>query len=93
MPWRTIEGEDLAPATMPQLQVVVHGLLEKQHLLDFIRHFIVFEDQGGGVLTKKIAGYRLDRPGKCPREPASSGEAHPQKIRLAHLPPHVLYPH
>ncbi len=57
MPWRTIEGEELAPATMPQLQVVVQGLLEKGRLLDFIRHFIVFEDEGGGVLTKKIAGY------------------------------------
>lgn len=57
MPWRTIEGEELAPATMPQLQVAIQGLLEKQRLLDFIRHFIVFEDEGGGVLTKKIAGY------------------------------------
>ena len=57
MPWRTIEGEDLAPASMPQLQVVVHGLLERQRLLDFLRYFVVFEDEGGGILTKKIAGY------------------------------------
>ena len=57
MPWRTIEGEELAPATVPQLQVVVQGLFEKQRLLDFMRYFIVFEDEGGGVLTKKIAGY------------------------------------
>jgi type I restriction enzyme R subunit len=26
-------------------------------LLDFIRYFVVFEDEGGGILTKKIAGY------------------------------------
>jgi type I restriction enzyme R subunit len=57
MPWRTIEGEDLAPTSMPQLQVVVQGLLEQRRLLDFLRYFIVFEDEGGGVLTKKIAGY------------------------------------
>lgn len=57
MPWRTIEGEDLAPASMPQLQVVVQGLLEKRRLLDFLRYFVVFEDEGGGLLTKKIAGY------------------------------------
>ncbi|MGC9293521.1 MAG: type I restriction endonuclease subunit R [Acidobacteriaceae bacterium] len=57
MPWRTIEGEELAPATMPQLQVVVQGLFEKRRLLDYLRYFIVFEDEGGGVLTKKIAGY------------------------------------
>jgi type I restriction enzyme R subunit len=57
MPWRTIEGEELAPATVPQLQVLIEGLLDKKRLLDFIRHFVVFEDEGGGKLTKKIAGY------------------------------------
>jgi type I restriction enzyme, R subunit len=57
MPWRTIEGEDLAPASMPQLQVLVQGLLDKRRLLDFIRYFVVFEDEGAGVLAKKIAGY------------------------------------
>ena len=57
MPWRTIEGEELAPPGMVQLQVVIQGLLDKRRLLDFIRYFVVFEDEGGGVLTKKIAGY------------------------------------
>ena len=57
MPWRTIEGEALALASMPQLQVMLQGLLEKRRLLDFIRYFVVFEDEGGGILTKKIAGY------------------------------------
>jgi len=57
MPWRTIEGEELAPSSFPQLQVVLQGLLEKRRLLDFLRYFVVFEDEGGGVLTKKIAGY------------------------------------
>ena len=57
MPWRTIEGEELAPSSLPQLQVVIQGLLDKHRLLDFIRYFVVFEDEGGGILTKKIAGY------------------------------------
>jgi type I restriction enzyme, R subunit len=57
MPWRTIEGEELAPLGMVQLQVVIQGLLDKRRLLDFICYFVVFEDEGGGVLTKKIAGY------------------------------------
>jgi type I restriction enzyme R subunit len=56
MPWRTIGGEDLAPASMPQLQVLVQGLFEKRRLVDFIRYFIVFEDDGK-TLAKKIAGY------------------------------------
>lgn len=57
MPWRTIEGEKLAAASLPQLQVLIQGLFEKRRLLDFLRYFIVYEDEGGGVLNKKIAGY------------------------------------
>ncbi|HPN32920.1 MAG TPA: type I restriction endonuclease subunit R [bacterium] len=57
MPWRTIEGEQLADTRLPQLQVVLEGVFEKRRFLDLIRHFIVFEDAGGGVLIKKMAGY------------------------------------
>jgi len=57
MPWRTIEGEELADAIMPQLQVVLEGVFEKRRFLDLVRYFIVFEDVGGGVLAKKMAGY------------------------------------
>ena len=57
MPWRTIEGEELAPVSLPQLQVLIEGLFEKRRFLDYVRHFVVFEDEGGGNLTKKIAGY------------------------------------
>jgi len=57
MPWRTIEGEELADTNLPQLQVVLQGVFEKRRFLDLIRHFIVFEDVGGGVLVKKMAGY------------------------------------
>lgn len=56
-PWRTIRGESLAPAFMPELQVVLEGVFEKQRLLELIRHFIVFEDDGSGLLLKKVAGY------------------------------------
>ncbi len=57
MPWRTIAGEDLAPASMPELQVVLEGAFEKTRFLQLVRHFIVFEDEGGGKLIKKVAGY------------------------------------
>ena len=56
-PWRTIAGEGLAPATMPELQVMIEGALDRQRLLDLIGHFIVFEDEGSGKLIKKMAGY------------------------------------
>lgn len=57
MPWRTVEGEDLADARLPQLQVVLEGVFDKRRFLDLIRYFIVFEDSGGGALVKKMAGY------------------------------------
>jgi type I restriction enzyme R subunit len=57
MPWRTIEGAELADTKLPQLQVVLEGVFQKRRFLDLIRHFIVFEDVGGGVLVKKMAGY------------------------------------
>ncbi len=56
-PWRTISGEVLADAHIPQLQVVTEGLLAPRHLLDLVRDFIVFEDDGGGQIAKKMAGY------------------------------------
>jgi type I restriction enzyme R subunit len=56
-PWRTIEGEELAPALMPQLEVLVKGIFEKKRFLRYIRHFIVFEEEKSGEVVKKIAGY------------------------------------
>jgi len=56
-PWRTIGGREDAPATMPQLQVVLEGVFERKRFLDLLRHFIVFEDEGAGKLVKKMAGY------------------------------------
>lgn len=47
-PWRTITGETPADAHLPELQVVTEGLLAPQRLLDLVRDFIVFEDDGSG---------------------------------------------
>ena len=56
-PWRTISGEELAPVFLTQLQVAIEGAFEKRRFLALIRDFIVFEDDGGGRLAKKMAGY------------------------------------
>jgi type I restriction enzyme R subunit len=57
MPWRTIDGKSLAPATVPQLQVVIEGIFDTRRFLSLIRHFVAFEDEGSGKISKKIAGY------------------------------------
>ena len=56
-PWRTITGREDAAAKLAELQVVLEGVFEKRRFLDLVRHFIVFEDEGGGKLIKKMAGY------------------------------------
>ena len=55
--WRTISGETFADPQMTQLQVMLEGVCKPKRFLSLVRDFIVFEDEGGGVLTKKIAGY------------------------------------
>ena len=56
-PWRTITGHIVVGPEIAELQVILEGVFEKRRFLDLIRHFIVFEDAGGGKLTKKMAGY------------------------------------
>ena len=56
-PWRTIEGEGLAAVVVPELRVLVEGVCAPERLLPLLRDFIVFEDDGSGILEKKMAGY------------------------------------
>ena len=56
-PWRTISGEDLADPSLTGLQVLLEGVCDPERLLALIRDFIVFDDDGSGVLVKKMAGY------------------------------------
>ena len=57
MPWKTIDGDGLAPASLTQLQVLIEGVFEPRRLLDLLRHYIVYETDSGGSYVKKIAGY------------------------------------
>ena len=57
MPWRTIEGERLAPPTMLRLEVLIKGAFDRRRLLDLIRNYIVFEIDEDGSIAKKMAGY------------------------------------
>jgi type I restriction enzyme R subunit len=42
---------------MPQLEILIKGVFDRMRFLPFIRHFIVFEEEAAGTLTKKLAGY------------------------------------
>ena len=56
-PWRTVTGEALADSHMTELQVMLEGVCSPDRFASLVRDFIVFEDDGGGALVKKMAGY------------------------------------
>ena len=54
--WRTIDGVNLDPlGEFNELQTLVRGALDPKYLLDYLRYFVLFEDDAH--LVKKIAGY------------------------------------
>ncbi len=55
-PWKTVHGDEQAPGTSLQLEVLTKGIFEKSRFLELIRHFIVFEE-GDKETVKKVAGY------------------------------------
>lgn len=56
MVWRTIDGVTLDPlGEMHELETLARGLLAPKILLDYIHHFILFENHG--ALVKKVAAY------------------------------------
>lgn len=56
MQWRTIDGVTLDPlGHFNELETLVRGVLAPTYLLDYLRFFVLFEDDGN--LVKKIAGY------------------------------------
>lgn len=57
LPWRTIKGDKEAAKTDLELEVLINGVFEKKRFLEYIRHFIVYEDTDNGSIAKKIAGY------------------------------------
>lgn len=56
MPWRTISGPDDKPTLEFELEKIVRGFFRPDLLLDYLRYFVLFEDDGDAVV-KKIAGY------------------------------------
>lgn len=56
MMWKTIDGETIAPSSIPQLEVLIQGMFEPRVFLDLLRHFIVFQTDGEKTF-KILAAY------------------------------------
>lgn len=66
MAWKSADGKEEASHLVSQMETLINGMLNKETLLDLVRHFIVFEkskkeDAKTGVTTistvKKLAAY------------------------------------
>ncbi|KWH57161.1 type I restriction endonuclease subunit R [Burkholderia cepacia] len=54
--WRTIDGHETDPlGAMHELETLTRGLFRRDYLLEYLHHFILFEDDG--QLVKKVAAY------------------------------------
>jgi len=56
MPWKTVDGQSPVGRDLWELEVLIKGVFQRGRLLDLVRHFIVFEDDGTHV-SKKMAAY------------------------------------
>ena len=56
MPWRTRWNENDKPKVEFELETVISGFFKPDLFLDYVRYFILFEQDGDGLI-KKIAGY------------------------------------
>ena len=66
MAWKSADGKEEASHLVSQMETLINGMLNKETLLDLVRHFIVFEkskkeDVKTGITTistvKKLAAY------------------------------------
>lgn len=55
-PWRAIANEDDRPQLQLELETLVRGFFAPALFLDYVRHFVLFE-QDADQIIKKIAGY------------------------------------
>ncbi len=55
-PWKTLDGRHLAPAGVPELEVLVRGVFAPDVFLDLVANFVTFTDERSG-LVKRVAKY------------------------------------
>lgn len=57
MNWRTVDGEDIAPLSQPQYEVLLNGMFHKDRLLDIIKNYLLFQESKES--EKDIDGKKL----------------------------------
>ncbi len=79
MTWKTTDGEKEASRFVPQLEVLIKGMLNPTTLLDIVRNFIVFQKT---IKVKPLAKSRDEGIGKDPKTGIT--QIHTEKILAAY---------
>ncbi|MGL6159746.1 type I restriction endonuclease subunit R [Microbulbifer sp.] len=90
LPWRAISGEDDRPRLEFELETLVRGFFSPGLLLDYVRHFILFE-QDGDQIIKKIAGYHQFHAVREAVKATVVAARYPQKTLLEVSEPRATY--
>ncbi|MBT7915897.1 type I restriction endonuclease subunit R, partial [Candidatus Bathyarchaeota archaeon] len=56
MRWRAVKNEKDKPLVELELETMIRGFFDREMFLDYLRYFVLFEENGGSII-KKIAGY------------------------------------
>ena len=56
LPWKTVDGKELAPKNIPEMFTLLEGMFDKARLLDLVRSFVVYE-KTKKTTSKKMALY------------------------------------
>lgn len=56
MTWRTTDGKEVAPTTIPQLETLIKGMFDKKRFLDIIKQYVLFQKNDTDYI-KILAGY------------------------------------
>ncbi len=65
MKWRTMDGDNVAPASIPEMEVLLKGVFTKERLLDVIRNFIVFTPIGKDTVKVLTAYHQYHATNKA----------------------------
>lgn len=58
--WKLMDGKTIDDPTIMPLEIMIRGMLKKEIFLDYVRHFILFENSRKGII-KKAAQYHQYR--------------------------------
>ncbi|MBN2251120.1 MAG: type I restriction endonuclease subunit R [Candidatus Altiarchaeota archaeon] len=60
MPWKTFDGKTTAKKNVPQLEVLLKGMFEKERFLDLAKNYVTFKKEPKKTI-KALAGYHQYR--------------------------------